>query len=286
MNITIGITFSLFSMLAIAFMRSFFRIEEGHKALLTTFGQLKTQNGKTKIFSSGLHSKLPWQKVHEFSVMEKIMNIREDGRELELLARDGTLLRMTPLVRFKFRETDAESFIFGIQSPLSHLRELFRSIMSNEVARFGKKDNEDGSYAEIRRNRNRLNEMARTPRLNDFWKKYGVDLQSVDVTEILPPADLARALNSVQKVEAEYETLLKRVQAECEQQVSFAHRSVEIAKTRAEALETEINVMGETVENLKRDGTLASYVKRRQDEAAAGSKTLYMKSLDTEGMTQ
>ncbi len=286
MNITIGITLSLLSMLVIAVIRSFFRIEEGHVALLTTFGKPKTEDGKNKIYGAGLHIKLPWQRVHEFSIMEKIMNIREDGRELELLARDGTLLRMNPLIRFKFRESDAESFLFGLQSPLSHLRELFRSIMSNEVARFGDKTNEDGSYAEIRRNRNQLNEMARTPLHDNFWKKYGVDFQSVDVTEILPPADLARALNSVQKVEAEYETLQKRVQAECEQKISFAHHAVEIAKTRAEALETEINIMGATVEDLKKDGTLNAYVKRRQDEAAAGSKTLYMKTLDVEGMTQ
>src|SRR5690606_10366904 len=121
-----------------------FRVEEGHAALITTFGNPKKENQKTKIYYSGLHTKWPWQKVHEFSIMEKIMNIRENDRELELLARDGTLLRMNPLIRFKFKPEDAENIVFGIQSPLIHLRELFRSIMSNEVARFGDKANEDG----------------------------------------------------------------------------------------------------------------------------------------------
>ncbi|MBC7384951.1 MAG: SPFH domain-containing protein [Cryobacterium sp.] len=262
----------------IALSRSYFRVEEGHAAILSIFGKIHRRNGEMAVYSAGMHRKFPWEWVHEFSVMERVLGIREDSRELEVLVRDGTLLRMNPQVRFQFEAKQAELFVFGISKPIHHLREMFRSLIGNEIASFGKKDSEEGSYADIRRNRGELNEALRREFQGDVGNRYGIRFRAIDIAEILPPADLAQALNSVQRVEAEYDTLLKRIQAECEQKISGAEHGVEIAGMHAEAQEIEIGVLGGAIAQLEKEGTLDAYVSRRADEAASLSRTLFMKN--------
>jgi regulator of protease activity HflC (stomatin/prohibitin superfamily) len=265
--ICIGILF-LFGL-----FRSFFRVEEGHCALVTAYGVVKG-----KVYDSGLHFKLPWEKSHEFSVMERVLPVRENDREVEVLARDGTLLRLDPQIRLQFDPNHAVDFVFGLEKPISHIRELFRSLINNEIARFGTKDSEDGSYAEIRQNRQYLGSALARDLAKGLKDKYGISFRSLDIAEVLPPADLAQALNSVQKIEAEYETLQKRIQAECEQKVAAAEHGVEIAALHASAQEQEITILGKALESLHNDGALDEYVTRRQDEAASLSRTLFLRA--------
>lgn len=262
-----------------ALIRMFFRVEEGHAAIVTTFGKpLKNTKGQTAIIGAGVHTKLPWQKAHEFSVMERDIAIREESREVELLARDGTLLRMEPQIRFQFRPEIAENFVFGIKRPLSHLREVFRSLISSEIGRFGTGLTEEGSYSEIRKQRQFLHAAVQ----NDFQRvidaKYGIQFKAAEISEILPPAELAQALNSVQKVEAENRTLVARIQADCEQRIQAAKHGVYISEVKAEAVETEIEIIGAALSTLQGQDVLGDYLKRRRDEATSNSKTLYLKT--------
>lgn len=261
-------------------LRSFYRVEEGHAAVLTSFGRLRTDSsGKPWMAGPGLRGKLPWETVHEFSVMERMVSVREENREVETMARDGTLLRLDPQVRFRFRPDRFEQYVFGLARPSSHLRELFRSLISSEVAQFGEGNAEEGSYSELRRRHPELRtRIANRFAPREFSEKYGIDFVGFDITEILPPADLAQALNSVQKVEAENNTLLHRIRAECEQRIASAEHGVEIAALKAEAAEREIRILGETVAEMEREGQLSSYLQRRRDETAAHSKTLYLKA--------
>jgi regulator of protease activity HflC (stomatin/prohibitin superfamily) len=209
--------------------------------------------------------------------MERVMEIREDSREVEVLARDGTLLRIDPRIRFAFQIDSAETFVFGVRRPLEHIRDYYRCIVGSEIARFGDQDSREGSYAAIRKSRSAFQEGLRL-RQGDAERRYGIGFRSADLVEILPPADLAEALNSVQKADAQNETLLRRVQAECEQRIVSAEHGLEIAQLHAEAIEKEIDILGEAVSTLKANGSLNSYIQRRRDEAASASKTLYLRT--------
>lgn len=256
---------------------TFYQVEEGHCAVVTRFGKLHSdQSGQPIIVKPGLHTKLPWEKLHTFSIMERSMALREKMREVELLARDGTLLRFSPQVRFQFQPQQCAVYLFGMQHPITHLREVFRSLLSTEVARFGSIDAPEGSYAEIRRDYAQLNERFKQKFLESrLEEKYGIKLYAIEISEILPPADLAQALNSVQKIEAENKALISRCDAECAQRLAVAKHAVSIATLKAEAAETEITILGNTMRELLKMGTLHAYLKRRRHEVTAQSKTLY-----------
>lgn len=260
-------------------IRMFFRVEEGHAAIVTSFGRpLKNSNGQVAIIGAGVHTKMPWQRAHEFSVMERDIAIREEGREVELLARDGTLLRMEPQIRFQFRPEYAENFVFGIKRPLSHLREVFRSVISSDIGSFGTGMAEEGSYSEIRRQRGFLHAVVNADFQKGLDTKYGIQFKAAEISEILPPAELAQALNSVSKVEAENRTLIARIQADCEQRIEAAKHGVYISEVKAEAVEKEIQIIGEALTQLQAQEVLNDYLKRRRDEATSNSKTLYLKT--------
>lgn len=277
MSLVLGGISAMVCLLFLAIFKSVARIEEGHAAVLTSFGKIKRKaDGEPNLMGAGFHWKVPWAVVHEFSVMERVLPIREDEREVEILARDGTLVRLDPQVRFNFDSRRMESFVFGMKRPLSHLRELFRGLLSVEIGKFGGENPEEGSFAEIRRQRHVLNANIQRVFQTDVGLKYGIQFRAVEIAEILPPAELAQALNSVQRVEAENNTLLNRVRAECEQQIAAAEHSVYIEKMRADAVATDINVASEAIAQLHENGVLDAYLKRRRDEAASLSKTLYL----------
>ncbi|RYG53916.1 hypothetical protein EON80_32240, partial [bacterium] len=138
MSLILGMITAAVCLVVIAIVKSTAKVEEGHAAVLTSFGKIKKKgNGEPYVMSSGLHVKAPWEVIHEFSIMERVLPIREDEREVEILARDGTLVRVDPQVRFNFDPRRMESFVFGIKRPISHLRELFRGLLSVEIGKFG-----------------------------------------------------------------------------------------------------------------------------------------------------
>ena len=277
MSFILGALSASICIVVIAFIKSMARLEEGHAAVLTSFGRImRESNGEPQLLGSGFHWKAPWEVAHEFSVMERVLPIREDEREVEILARDGTLVRLDPQVRFNFDPRRMENFVFGMRRPLSHLRELFRGLLSVEIGKFGGESPEEGSFAEIRRQRHVLNSNIQRSFQTDVGLKYGIQFRAVEIAEILPPAELAQALNSVQRVEAENNTLLNRVRAECEQQIAAAEHSVYIEKMRSDAAATDINIASDAIAQLHETGVLGAYLKRRRDEATSLSKTLYL----------
>lgn len=280
MNILLGVLSAVSVLSIFALVKSVCRIEEGHAGVLTAFGKIRTQSEQSVyLLHAGFHWKFPWEKLHEFSTMERLLSVREDEREVELLTRDGTLIRLDPQIRFHFNPAQATAFIFGMKRPMGHLRELFRGLLSVEIGRFGGVNSEEGSFAEVRRQRRALNSSLQKNFERGLGTKYGITFKAIEIAEILPPAELAQALNSVQKIEVENKTLLHRVGAECEQRISSAEHGVHIEKLRAEAVEKEIVITSSALEHLQRKGVLTSYIKHRRDEATSLSKTLYLKSV-------
>ena len=100
---------------------------------------------------------------------------------------------------------------------------------------------------------------------------------AVDLTDVLPPDELAEALNAVINAQTDADAQFFRAEAECKQLLVSAERGVEIARSRAQAIATEIVTIGSFLEELARQGTLDAYVARRSAEVLSESGTLFLK---------
>jgi hypothetical protein len=68
-----------------------------------------------------------------------------------------------------------------------------------------------------------------------------------------------------------------RAQGDALPRLLGAVRGVTIAKTRAEAIEIEIDVLGKSLAKLDADNTLHAYVERRRDEVLSEARTTFLK---------
>ncbi|MDF2695628.1 MAG: hypothetical protein K0S65_4011, partial [Labilithrix sp.] len=101
--------------------------------------------------------------------------------------------------------------------------------------------------------------------------------------DILPPDELADALNAVIQANSEADALVHRAEAECQQRILAAERGVAIAGARSQAIETEIRKLCTFLEDLDRKGVLDAYVARRRSEVTSESRTLFLKEPSATG---
>ena len=285
MGILVGVVAYCVYLLA----RCHFRVEQGHLAVLTSFGAAVKDGPKLRTYAPGLHFKWPWQRVHHVAMMEQSLELSgESGRTA--MTYDGTILRFDSILRFQPVPAELEHFLFELKSPHEHITGLFTSLLRNEIANFHPPTHENGNvvqesieatggaYAQIRRERALLNQRIEEFCRTQIGRRYGVQFNAVDLTDILPPDELANALNAVINTQTEAESLYAHAEADTRQQIVAAERGVEIAKARGLATEREINTLGDVLARLHADGTLADYVGRRRAEVISQSKTLYMRS--------
>ncbi len=183
------------------------------------------------------------------------------------------------------------SAIFATKNPMEHVKGLFACLLRNEIANFNdiepqngsiihnaqQRDLNVGSYATLRTQRKKLNS-----RLNDFCRaqigdKYGMRFDGVDLTDILPPDELAEALNSVINARSEADRLYAHSESECEQRILSAEKGLTIAKARAKAVEAEITVMGEQLEEIQLNANLHDYLVRRRTEVYSDARASYIR---------
>lgn len=205
------------------------------------------------------------------------------------MARDGTVLRFDSILRFMPLEDELERYLFGLRHRKEHVTNLFTCLLRNEIANFRAPElqggpvsralasrQDEGSYALIRRERQMLNHRIESFTRDQIGTKYGVRFSAVDITDILPPDELADALNAVLAARAGADALYARAESDCQQRVMAAGRGVEIARQRAAAAAIEIGEIGKRLSELHANGTLASYVARRRAEVLSESqKTIY-----------
>jgi len=278
--------------------RCSFRVDQGHLAVLTSFGAAVKDGKQLRTYGPGLHFKWPWQRVHHVAMMEQSLELSGEEGGRTAMAYDGTILRFDSILRFQPIPAELEHFLFELRSPHEHITGLFTSLLRNEIANFqpststpstapaaahGDAVRESieatgGAYAQIRRERALLNQRIEEFCRTQIGRRYGVQFNAVDLTDILPPDELADALNAVINTQTEAESLYSHAEAETRQQVVAAEHGVEIAKARGLATELEINTLGDVLAKLHADGTLADYVGRRRAEVISQSKTLYMRS--------
>jgi regulator of protease activity HflC (stomatin/prohibitin superfamily) len=273
-----------------------FRVDEGHLGVVVTFGAAGLEGSKLRTHRPGLHFKWPWQDVILVNMKEQNLDLAGEDGGRTAMAEDGTILRFDSILRYEPVEEALPEFLFGLRTPLEHITGLFTGLLRNEIANFrpskerseGSIDEapratelahdfatQGGSFALIRRERSRLNANLETFAQARVGARYGVRFNAVDLVDILPPDELATALNAVMQAQTEADARLFRAQSECQQRVLSAERGVTIAEARARAIETEIDVLGKSLVQLEAEGTLAAYVERRRDEILGESRTTF-----------
>jgi regulator of protease activity HflC (stomatin/prohibitin superfamily) len=274
--------------------RCFFRVEEGHLAVLTSFGAARTEtDGKTlRTWGPGLHSKRPWEKAHDIPVMEQALELAGEKGGQTAMTGDGTVLRFDSTLRYAPVRDSLGHFLFGLRAPVEHITGLFTCLLRNEIANFrapaasaetvtgafdAAQQVGENSYALIRRERRLLSQRIEAFCHKEIGRKYGVQFVGVDLTDVLPPDELDTALNAVIAAQNESDAAYARAGAECQQRMLAAARGVEIARARAAASETEIIKLGEFLSDLDRQNTLHLYVSRRRSEVMSEARTVYLK---------
>lgn len=289
-----GLAAGLCVYLCVVLARSVFKVQEGHVAVLVTFGRAEARDdGKLRTFGPGLHTKLPWQRVLCVSMMEQTLDLGSVTGGSTAMADDGTILRLDSFIRYVPVERELHDYLFGLARPLQHITGLFTCLLRNEIANFrGRGDagaqslttrfdfaRQAGSYSLIRRERKLLND-----RIHEFCRekiddRYGVRFNAVDLADILPPDELADALNAVIQAQTEAEGRLFRAEGECQQRLLSAERGVEIARARAAAVELEIEKLASYLDDLDRAGVLSDYVARRRREVLGEARVTYVKEV-------
>lgn len=286
--ITIGIILGIAAYMGHLLLRCFFRVQEGHRALLTSFGAIVGDaTGRPFTFGPGLHRKAPWQVVHSVSVMEQNLDLstQEGGRTA--MTEDGTVLRFDSVLRYTPVPAQLHRYIFAMRSPREHIVGLFASLLRNELAniRSSKADRsasselpaEAGSYALVRGARHQLNARIAEFCRDHLGDQYGIEFRAVDLTDMLPPDELADALNAVMRARTEAQANYARAEASCSQQLLSARRGVEIARDSANAMEAEILQLSSYLSQMNKNNTLDLYVRRRRAEVYSESRTVFVR---------
>ena len=289
----LGLALGLGLYLLFVASKCFFRVEEGHLGIITTFGAARKKPGGKELltFGPGLQIKKPWEKVIVVSMMEQNLDLSGQEGGSSAMTEDGTVLRLDSMLRYVPVEKDLEEFLFGMKSPQDHITGLFTCLLRNEIANFrlpvGQNEATEstrfdfamqaGSYALIRRERALLNRHIADFCRNQIGSRYGVNFNAVDLMDILPPDELAEALNAVINANTEAEALYFRTEGECQQRVMSSERGVAIARARAQAVETEIRKLGGFLGQLADKRTLGPYVSRRRSEVLSEARALYLK---------
>jgi regulator of protease activity HflC (stomatin/prohibitin superfamily) len=276
--------------------KCYFEVKEGHLAVSTVFGKAIRQDeasNQLKTYPPGLHFKLPWKKAIEISVMEQMIDLSGEEGGTIAMASDGTMLRFDSKLRFTPVKEDLYNFLFSIEKPIEHVKGLFICLLRNEIANFDcqeaiqKPDEAEpmafltqahvGSYAAIRQGRKRLNHKIQNFCRMKIGGWYGIRFDGVDLTDILPPDELATALNAVINAQSEAQKLYAQTEGESEQRIQAANKGVAIAKEKARAVEEEIATIAEILFDLQEKDILPLYIDRRRTEVFAESRTSFVK---------
>lgn len=302
----LGVIAGLGVALVYVLFKSSFRVDEGHLAVLVAFGKAESlspsDQKKLKTYGPGIHWKKPWQHAVVVSMKEQTLDLNREEGGGTAMADDGTILRLDSFVRYVPVKEELYEFLFGLERPLDHITGLFTCLLRNEIANFRQPSvaslgdgssaageeraslsvrfdfaQQAGSYALIRRERKLLNDRIEAFCRMKIDDRYGVRFNAVDLADILPPDELADALNAVIQAHSEAEALLHRAEAECQQRILSAERGLGIAMARSQAIEAEIRKLCSFLDELDRKGVLDAYVARRRAEVMSESRTLFLK---------
>jgi regulator of protease activity HflC (stomatin/prohibitin superfamily) len=278
-----GIVLGFVPLIVFLFWNSYFKVEEGHAAVLTSFGAAQyadKEKNKLKIFLPGIHTKKPWEKIKYFSAMERILDLSGNDGGRHAMAADGTVLRLDSKIRFYPMPEHYYSYLFELKNPMGHIKEMFTCLLRNEIANFSTETPNKldfvGSYSEIRRDRSRLNHEMESFCETKIGLKYGVKFNGVDLIDILPPQELEVALNAIQNAKSEAETMYARAEADALQKIAAAEQGVEIAKISADASAIEIKTQASAIRKLIDHGNFNHYMRHTETAILGDSRMTFI----------
>lgn len=273
----IGMAAGAVLVLVYAFFRAGFRVDNGSTAVLTVFGRFQRDgSGKVRTFGPGLHWKSPWAKAITVSLAERSMSLLPKGASMEVLAADGTRIRVNARLRFRVDEKYVAKFLAESRDAIEDLHGLFQLTVREQVARFEQRPEELSAFTALRQRMNELQHRTQEAMKADALEEYGIQVVAVDLLGIDPPEELVDALNAVITAESEANALVARTQLQAQQRVLAAEQAVEIANGHALATEAEIRTVGAELALLQDQGVLKDYVERRQLEVLGGSRRIYL----------
>lgn len=288
-QIFLGFIFGFTVYLIFTLRKIFFQVQEGQIAVIISFGKAKSidiSNNNLKIYNSGLHLKLPWEKVKKISIKEQILDLTMSESGTMLMTTDGTLLKIEAKLRYTPILTNIYSLLFSMEKPYEHIKNFFNGLMHQEIGKFSNttalssdKDLQmrKGTYAILRTERGHLNLQINDLFSNKFREQYGFQFEGIDIIDIIPPEELAQALNAVIHAQTEAEKNFALKEAECEQKLLAAKKGIEIAKSKAKSVKAEILTQAKILEKLNNVGTLQEYIQRRETEVYSEAKLSYIK---------
>lgn len=279
-----GVMIGLVTVLIYLVAKSSYSVDAGCIAILTSFGKLRFVDEKKRILATygpGFHFKWFWERITILSMMEQCLDLTAESEGITAMAKDGTVLKINCRLRYFLVQNELYDFLFRTRDAEEHLKEIFICLLRSEIAGFSSPQasvlTDSSSYAQIRQERRVLNNELEIIFKAKIYSSYGIKFQSVDLLNILPPEELALALNAVVNAQSEAEALLSRAEAECEQRIISAEKGVEIAVAKSSATEIEVTTIGCYLKELKEKGKLADYVERRKAEIFHDVKNAFIK---------
>ena len=288
-QIFLGFVLGFMVYLIFTLRKIFFQVQEGHIATIISFGKAKSIDSSKvnlKIYNSGLHLKFPWEKIKKISIKEQILDLTMSENATMLMTTDGTLLKIEAKLRYTPLLNNIYSLLFSMEKPKDHIKNFFNGLMHQEIGKFSNakvlssdKDIQlrKGSYAILRTERSNLNLQINELCSDKFREHYGFQFEGIDIIDILPPEELAQALNAVIHAQTEAEKNFALKEAECEQKLLAAKKGIEIAKSKAKSVKAEILTQAKILEKLSEVGTLQEYIQRREIEVYSEAKLSYVK---------
>ncbi len=257
--------------------RAGFRVDNGNVAVLSIFGRLvRDAAGVVETHGPGLHGKRPWAQAIQVSLAERSLSAGDPQAALEVLAGDGTRIRVNARLRYQVHPDHLARFLTESKHATEQLCSLFQLTVREQIARFAQRPDELSAYTALRLRISELQRQVEGAIQPAALAEHGITVIAVDVLQIDPPDELVDALNAVITAESEAQALVARTDLSSQQRVISAEQAVAIANARALAVESEIRTVGEELAVLAEQGVLRDYVARRRAEVLGGSRRLYL----------
>ena len=307
MTILLGIFFgAVGGFLARYLIGGLYTVNQNERAVKTIFGRAErvpdmttlsdpiaeslTEDEKTRyiypqvrvIQPGGPYFKWPWEKVYKVSVATQTLNMAFDpddpsannnGQYLEAVTKDQLNTGLSGQIRYRICERNLYAYLFGVQSPISHVMGYFVSVLRERIANFEapREQKEDGSDAaivsgisinDLRKNLHAINEHMDRECLSSA-ARYGITLDASLITEIDPPPDVESALAAINTAHNQVSSDISLAQAAADQKIEQSKRAVEIETLRAQAEVEPLRQLAAQLTDLKKSGNdvLDSYLR-------------------------
>ncbi|HVK76612.1 MAG TPA: SPFH domain-containing protein [Kofleriaceae bacterium] len=276
-SLVLGLSIGAALVAVYAFYLAGFRVENGNVGALTVFGKfVRDADGAVKTYGPGLQWKPPWARAVEVSLAERSLSVADNAASIEVLASDGTRVRVNARLRYRVMPKRLATFLAEAKDATDHLRGLFRLTVREQIPRFEQREGELSAYTALRLRMNELQQKTLDALRDQAAKEFGVEVIAVDYLQIDPPEELVDALNAVITAESEANEHVARAELSAQGRVLAAEHAVSIANAHALATEAEILTVGQELAMLADQGVLNDYVERRRLEVLGGSRRIFL----------